>query len=49
VRKALIARGIDAARLDARGFGEDQLSRPDRPNDRANRRVEIRNLGAAPR
>jgi len=33
--------GADPARFDVQGFGEDQLKYPDRPDDAANRRVEI--------
>ena len=47
VRRSLIDAGIDPKRLDARGFGEDELLDPANPRSGANRRVEIRNLGAA--
>lgn len=47
VRRRLIDAGVDPKRLDARGFGEDELLDPAEPNAAANRRVEIRNLGAA--
>lgn len=48
VRQYLVAAGIDAARLEAQGFGAAQLLTPDQPADPANRRVEIRNLGELP-
>jgi outer membrane protein OmpA-like peptidoglycan-associated protein len=47
VRRRLIDAGVAAERLDARGFGEDELLDPAHPNAAANRRVEIRNLGVA--
>lgn len=47
VRRRLIEAGVAADRLDARGFGEDEPLDPAVPNAAANRRVEIRNLGAA--
>ena len=47
VRRSLIDAGIDPKRLDARGFGEDELLDPANPRSGANRRVEIRNLGTA--
>ena len=46
VRRRLIDAGVPAERLDARGFGEDELLDPAHPGAPANRRVEIRNLGA---
>jgi len=48
VRRYLIANGVAASRLDAVGKGADELLTPDRPEDAANRRVEIRNLGEGP-
>ncbi len=48
VRSYLVAKGIDAARLDAVGYGSERLLTPDRPDDPSNRRVEIRDLGEAP-
>jgi outer membrane protein OmpA-like peptidoglycan-associated protein len=33
--------GAEPARFDVRGYGEDRLKQPDRPDDAANRRVEI--------
>ncbi len=48
VRSYLVAKGIDAARLDAVGYGSERLLTPDRPDDASNRRVEIRDLGEAP-
>jgi outer membrane protein OmpA-like peptidoglycan-associated protein len=47
VRRRLIDAGIDARRLDARGFGEDEPLDPAHPYAAANRRVEVRNLGVA--
>ncbi len=47
VRRRLIDAGVAAERLDARGFGEDELLDPTHPGAAANRRVEIRNLGVA--
>jgi outer membrane protein OmpA-like peptidoglycan-associated protein len=48
VKRYLVASGVDGARLDAVGYGAEQLLNPDQPNDARNRRVEIRDLGAAP-
>ena len=48
VRQFLISRGVSAQRLVATGFGKDHPLTPDDPTNAANRRVEIRNLGAAP-
>jgi outer membrane protein OmpA-like peptidoglycan-associated protein len=48
VKRYLIAAGLDAGRLDAVGYGSEQPLAPDRPDDPANRRVEIRDLGEAP-
>jgi flagellar motor protein MotB len=39
---------VDSSRLVAVGYGAEQLLDPDQPNDARNRRVEIRDLGAAP-
>lgn len=47
VKVFLIDRGIDPARIESIGLGEEQLADPDRPNHASNRRVEIRNLGSA--
>lgn len=47
VKRFLITRGIDAGRLDTIGYGSEGLLDPDRPDDPRNRRVEIRDLGAA--
>jgi outer membrane protein OmpA-like peptidoglycan-associated protein len=44
VRSFLVANGVDAARLSAKGYGEQDLLDPDRPRDPANRRVEARLL-----
>ena len=48
VRHFLIANGVDAARLDAVGYGSEHPLTPDHPEDAANRRVEIRDLGPVP-
>lgn len=48
VRHFLIANGVDTGRLDAVGYGSEQPLTPERPDDPANRRVEIRDLGPAP-
>jgi outer membrane protein OmpA-like peptidoglycan-associated protein len=45
VKRYLVVNGVEASRLDAVGFGAERLALPDRPEDAANRRVEIRNLG----
>jgi len=47
VKGYLVSKGIDANRLDAVGYGSEQLLAPDRPDDPSNRRVEIRDLGEA--
>jgi outer membrane protein OmpA-like peptidoglycan-associated protein len=47
VQHFLIAHGVNTGRLDAVGYGSEQPLTPDRPEDPANRRVEIRDLGAA--
>jgi OmpA-OmpF porin, OOP family len=47
VKRFLVARGMDAGRLDAVGYGSEKLLAPDRPEDSSNRRVEIRDIGAA--
>jgi len=38
---ALVAEGVPAARLEARGYGADKLRAPNRPGDGVNRRVEL--------
>lgn len=38
---ALVAEGVPATRLEARGYGADKLRLPGRPADGANRRVEL--------
>jgi outer membrane protein OmpA-like peptidoglycan-associated protein len=48
VKRYLVGSGVDSARLVAVGYGAEQLLHPDQPNDASNRRVEIRDLGAAP-
>jgi outer membrane protein OmpA-like peptidoglycan-associated protein len=45
VKHFLVAKGVDASRLDTVGYGSDKLLAPDRPEDPSNRRVEIRDLG----
>ena len=47
VKRYLVAAGLDAGRLDTVGYGSEQPLAPDRPDDPANRRVEIRDLGEA--
>jgi outer membrane protein OmpA-like peptidoglycan-associated protein len=49
VKHYLVTKGIDTNRLDTVGFGSEKLLAPDRPDDPSNRRVEIRDLGAASR
>jgi outer membrane protein OmpA-like peptidoglycan-associated protein len=48
VQKFLEGNGIEPARLDIVGRGKDELLTPQSPEDPANRRVEIRNLGSQP-
>lgn len=48
VKRFLVSRGMNAKRLDAVGFGSEQLLAQDRPEDPRNRRVEIRDLGESP-
>jgi outer membrane protein OmpA-like peptidoglycan-associated protein len=48
VKHYLVANGVPAERLQAVGYGSEHLALPDRPEDPANRRVEIRNLGEKP-
>jgi outer membrane protein OmpA-like peptidoglycan-associated protein len=48
VKRFLVVKGMNPSRLDAVGYGSEQLLEPDHPDDPRNRRVEIRNLGAAP-
>ena len=45
VKRFLVSHGIASERLQTAGYGADRLLHPDRPDDAANRRVEIRNLG----
>jgi outer membrane protein OmpA-like peptidoglycan-associated protein len=49
VKRFLVAKGMDPKRLDTVGYGSERLLAPDRPEDPSNRRVEIRDLGQAPR
>jgi outer membrane protein OmpA-like peptidoglycan-associated protein len=48
VRQYLVSHGVSAQRLEVAGFGKDQPLTPEDPGNALNRRVEIRNLGAAP-
>jgi outer membrane protein OmpA-like peptidoglycan-associated protein len=48
VKRFLVDNGVDAARLQAVGYGSEHLALPDHPEDPSNRRVEIRNLGEKP-
>jgi outer membrane protein OmpA-like peptidoglycan-associated protein len=45
VKHFLVAKGVDAGRLETIGYGSEHLLAPDRPEDASNRRVEIRDLG----
>jgi outer membrane protein OmpA-like peptidoglycan-associated protein len=49
VKRFLVAKGMDPKRLDTVGYGSERLLAADRPEDPSNRRVEIRDLGKAPR
>jgi outer membrane protein OmpA-like peptidoglycan-associated protein len=49
VKRFLVAAGMDAGRLDVIGYGSEKPLLPDQPEDPSNRRVEIRDLGAASR
>jgi len=40
----LVANGVDRSRLEARGYGSENLALPNAPRDPANRRVEARSL-----
>lgn len=42
VKAFLIAQGVEASRLEARGFGSREPARPEQPFDPVNRRVEAR-------
>ncbi len=44
VRAFLVSHGIDQSRLEARGYGSDDLAVPANPRDAANRRVEAHSL-----
>jgi outer membrane protein OmpA-like peptidoglycan-associated protein len=46
VKKFLVAKGMDAARLTTVGYGSEKLLASDRPEDPSNRRVEIRDIGS---
>jgi len=48
VKSFLVANGIAASRLSTVGYGSEQPLKSDQPDDAANRRVEIRDLGPAP-
>ena len=47
VKNFLVAKGMDASRLETAGFGSEHLLTPEKPDDPSNRRVEIRDLGSA--
>ena len=40
----LVANGVDRSRLEAKGYGSEDLAMPNAPRDPANRRVEARSL-----
>ena len=40
----LVANGVDRSRLEAKGYGSEDLALPNAPRDPANRRVEARSL-----
>jgi outer membrane protein OmpA-like peptidoglycan-associated protein len=44
VKAFLVAHGVEASRLQARGYGAEGLAVPDQPRDPRNRRVEARVL-----
>jgi outer membrane protein OmpA-like peptidoglycan-associated protein len=44
VKNFLVAQGVDASRLDAKGYGSQDLATPDQPKNPANRRVAARPL-----
>ena len=44
VMNLLVANGVDRSRLEAKGYGSDDLAIPSSPRDAANRRVEARSL-----
>jgi outer membrane protein OmpA-like peptidoglycan-associated protein len=44
VKSYLISQGVDASRLEARGYGSTRLAVPNAPEDAANRRVEAHRL-----
>ena len=48
VKQFLVAKGMDPGRLDTVGYGSERLLVADKPEDGANRRVEIRDLGQPP-
>ncbi|HEY2634781.1 MAG TPA: OmpA family protein [Steroidobacteraceae bacterium] len=47
VKRFLVAKGMEANRLDTIGYGSERLLAPDRPEDPSNRRVEIRDVGSS--
>ncbi len=48
VKRFLVANGVTTDRLDVIGYGSERPLMADHPDDAANRRVEIRDLGATP-
>jgi outer membrane protein OmpA-like peptidoglycan-associated protein len=44
VRNYLVGNGVDPSRLEAKGYGSDDLALPNAPLDPRNRRVEARSL-----
>lgn len=42
VKDFLVSQGVDATRLEAKGYGSSELARPNEPRSPANRRVEAR-------
>jgi outer membrane protein OmpA-like peptidoglycan-associated protein len=49
VKRFLVAKGMNASRLDTVGYGSEHLLLPDRPADASNRRVEIKDMGSSSR